>query len=51
MAVKVLRIGVVLLILAALVTATATAQQDPVSLVQALQEAMNRGDLDAAMAL
>ena len=51
MAVKVLRMGVVVLILATLLTGTAAAQEDLVSLVQALQDTMNRGDLDAHMAL
>ncbi|MGD8967604.1 MAG: nuclear transport factor 2 family protein [Anaerolineae bacterium] len=49
--VNVLRIGVVVLLLAAVIASTAAAQGDLVSLVQALQDAMSRGDLDAAMAM
>jgi hypothetical protein len=49
--VKVLGIGVVVLALVALITSTAAGQEDLVSLVEDLQEAMSRGDLDAAMAL
>jgi hypothetical protein len=53
MAVKVnlLRIGVVVLIVAALIASRAAAQENLVSLVQALQDAMSHGDLDAAMAM
>jgi hypothetical protein len=49
--VNVLRMGVVVLLLATVVASTAAAQGDLVSLVQALQDAMSRGDLDAAMAM
>jgi hypothetical protein len=49
--VNVVRIGVVVLILATFIASTAAAQEDLVGLVQALQDAMSRGNLDAAMAL
>jgi hypothetical protein len=52
MAVKVLRMGVAVLILTSFIASTAAAQgEDLVGLVQALQDVMNRHDLDAAMAM
>jgi ketosteroid isomerase-like protein len=49
--VKLLRIGVVAFILATFLASRAAAQEDLVGLVQALEDAMSRGDLDGAMAM